>query len=112
MNICILSGRIGKDPQINTVGDDNLVANMSLAVSHDFKKDDQGNYLTTWFRLSAWGKTAEFAQKHVRRGCKVLIHGEILKPDSYDSEYGTRVNKLEMITWPEDEDKAAKEVPF
>lgn len=117
MNTCILSGRVGKDPRVNTAGE-YLVANFSLAVNHSFKKDEDGNYLTTWFSLQAWGKTAEFVEKHVKKGCKILVNGEILKPDSYDTEYGTRincnirVNNLEMLTWPDEKKEEKDEVPF
>ena len=117
MNLCILSGRVGQDPRISEVND-TTVANMSIAVQHDFKKDDEGNYLTMWFKAAAWGKTAEFAQKFVKKGCKVLIHGEIQKPDSYESDHGTRVNnsvrvnRLELLTWPDDKKKTDEEVPF
>lgn len=120
MNLCTLSGIIGQDPKINTVSEV-LVANFSLAVKHDFKKDDKGNYLTLWFKCNAWNKTAEFCEKHLKKGCKVLVQGEIQAPDSYETDYGTRinsnirVNKLEMITWPDD-DKTKKQedddVPF
>ena len=39
---------------------------------------------TIWFRVTAWGKTAEICNQYLRKGMKVFIEGR-LRPDTNGS---------------------------
>jgi single-strand DNA-binding protein len=73
MNKIFLLGRIGRDPELKTVGQ-NQVAGFSVATG--FKKAD-GSQHTDWHNVEAWGKQAELAGKYLRKGCQVMVEGEV-----------------------------------
>lgn len=72
MNKCIFIGNLGKDPEIRYTSSQMPVANISLGLSRGRDKEgtDKG---TDWIRCTAFGKTAEVMQKHLRKGDKVAL---------------------------------------
>jgi len=78
----ILMGNLGGDPDMRYMPDGRAVTNFSLATNKKYKGDDgEWKSLTTWFRVSVWGKQAESCNQYLNRGSKVLIEGK-LKGDS------------------------------
>jgi single-strand DNA-binding protein len=75
MNKVILIGNIGREPEIKSVGE-SQVAKFSLATTSPFK-DKQGNKVTQWHNITAWGKLAEIAEKYAKKGDKIAIEGRI-----------------------------------
>jgi single-strand DNA-binding protein len=71
-NKVTLLGRLGKEPELKTVGE-NMVCNFSLATSRKAKGQD----LTDWHNITAWGKTAEVCAKYLSKGSRVLLDGRI-----------------------------------
>jgi single-strand DNA-binding protein len=69
MNVVILSGRLGREPEIKNVNG-KTVANFSIAIS-------MGKDLTEWVNIVAWEKTAEFAQKWLKKGSGVEVNGRL-----------------------------------
>ena len=69
MNLVILSGRLGKDPETRAVGN-GQVTKFSLATG--YKKAD-GTQHTDWHQIEAWNKTGEIAQKYLTKGKQVII---------------------------------------
>lgn len=68
MNIVILNGRLGKDPEEFSAG-----VRFSVATTEYFN----GNEKTQWHNVTAFGKTGEFVQKHFSRGKGINIQGRI-----------------------------------
>ena len=75
-NLVILMGRLTKEPEVRYGNDNKAIARFSLAVDRKYK-DNNGNYPTDFFNLVAFGKTAEFIDKHLHKGVKILVEGEI-----------------------------------
>ncbi|MBE5879070.1 MAG: single-stranded DNA-binding protein [Lachnospiraceae bacterium] len=76
MNKIILMGRLTRDPEVRyTTKDNTAVARYSLAVDKKFKRDD--GVTADFFNIVAFGKSAEFAEKYLRRGMKMLIAGRV-----------------------------------
>lgn len=79
INSVTLLGRVGKDPEIRTVGQNNSkVAQFSLCTggkykTHDGKEVDD----TAWHNIVAWNRLAELAEKYIRKGSQVLIIGHL-----------------------------------
>ena len=95
MNQLTLLGRVGKDPEVKTVGD-NTVCNFSIATSRKWKDaDGEQQEKTIWHNCSLWGKSGDVFTKHVKKGDGILVQGE---QDNYEYEkdgnkrYGSRVN--------------------
>lgn len=84
MNKVILMGRLTRDPEIRYGNDNKPVARCSLAVDRRYK-DKNGEYPTDFFNLTAFGKTAEFAEKYLNKGTKVVIDGE-LRNNNYEKD--------------------------
>lgn len=90
MNVVILMGRLCRDPEIRrTQGGDRetVVANYVLAVDRRFKKD--GEQQADFIRCVAFGKSAEFAEKHLRKGTKMVVRGRI-QTGSYTDQKGAK----------------------
>jgi single-strand DNA-binding protein len=90
MNLVILKGRLGKDPETRT-GDNYNMANFTLATN------DYGDK-TNWHSCVAFSKTAELIAKHLKKGSEVLIEGRIEYKEK-DGKWYTSivVNKFEFI---------------
>ena len=100
MNKVIFLARLGKDPEIRYAqASGNAIASFSIAVNRRFKRDNEPD--ADWFNCVAFGKTAEFCEKYLHKGSKVLIEGEV-QNDNYEKDgvkhYGTKIviNQIEF----------------
>ena len=92
MNKVILCGRLTKDPEIKQ--GDNLLARYSLAVDRKYSKSDDKQ--TDFINCVCFGKTAEFAEKYLHKGMKILIVGRI-QTGSYTNNAGQKVYTTDII---------------
>lgn len=76
MNKAILYGNVGKDPEVKTFEGGKKKASFSLATTRSFK-DKDGNRLTDWHRIVAWGSTADLIEKFIKKGSSLIVEGEI-----------------------------------
>lgn len=65
-------GRLGKDPQTRQAGDQS-VCSFSVAVGEG-RGDDK---VTTWYRVSAWGKHGDACAKYLKKGSQVYVDGKL-----------------------------------
>jgi len=104
VNKVILLGRVGKDPESRTAGN-NLVVNFSLATSKSWKDKDTGERKekAEWHNIVLWRKVAEIAEKYVKKGDMIYIEGE-LQTRSWEKDGVTRYtteilgNSLQMLS--------------
>ena len=82
LNRIILIGNLGRDVEMRFTPSGKPVANFSLAVS---EQKDQ----TEWFKITAWGKTAEICNQYLAKGSQVCIEGRV-KLETWDSDDGER----------------------
>lgn len=75
MNSIIIMGRLTKDPETGSSQNGNTYARFAIAVDRRFKKD--GEQDADFFNCSAFGKKAEFVEKYMKKGTKVVISGEM-----------------------------------
>ena len=97
MNKVILMGRLTRDPEVRySQTDSNMViARFSLAVDRRFKK--QGDEVTAdFFNCTAFGKQAEFAEKYLKKGTKVVVTGRI-QNDNYTNKEGQKVYSVQIM---------------
>lgn len=96
MNKIILMGRLTRDPEVRyTAGDAaKSIARFSLAVDRKYKTDNGPT--TDFFNCIAFEKTADFAEKYLRQGTKVLITGRISN-DNYTDRNGNKVYYVQVI---------------
>lgn len=82
MNKVILLGNVGRDPRMR-MADTSRVAEFPLATSERrTTRDAEGreinmSELTEWHNIVMWGRAAEFAEKYIRKGSKLLVEGKL-----------------------------------
>ena len=78
MQTVIISGNLGRDPELRYAPSGTAVAAFSMATT-ERKKNDKGEYAdeTIWWRITAWGNTAEFVAKHMKKGARLLVQGKV-----------------------------------
>ena len=74
MNEVILMGRLTRDPEART-SNELSISHYSLAVNRGWSSKDET--AVDFFDCVAFGKSADFANKHLRKGTKVLIQGRL-----------------------------------
>lgn len=76
MNRFDFMGRLTRDPEIRYTNGDPAycTARFSLAVDRRYKRDDKK---ADFFEISAFGKLAEFVEKYLKQGTKVIASGRI-----------------------------------
>lgn len=96
MNKVILMGRLTRDPKVTwTQGEQsNCIARFSLAVDRRFKR--QGEDSADFINCVTFGKTAEFAEKYLHQGTKVVGCGRI-QTGRYTNNDGKRVYTTDVV---------------
>ena len=87
VNQVTLMGRIGKDPEIRTVGqNDSKVATFSLCTGGKYKTND-GREIddTAWHNIVAWRNLADLAEKYIRKGSQILVIGRLFYREYTDN---------------------------
>jgi len=74
----IVVGNVGREPEMRFTPNGKQVTSFSVATNRTWK-NAQGESVkeTCWFRISAWGKTAEVCSEYLHKGDKVLIEGRL-----------------------------------
>jgi len=96
MNTVILMGRLVRDPEIRYSSGDssNAVARYRLAVDRRFKREGQPD--ADFFDCVAFGRQAEFAEKYLHQGTKMVIQGR-LQNDNYTDKDGRTVYRNQIV---------------
>lgn len=96
MNKVILMGRLVRDPDIRYSNGENAtaVARFTLAVDRRFKRDGEQN--ADFINCISFGKSAEFAEKYLRKGIKMVVTGRI-QTGSYTNKDGNKVYTTDVV---------------
>ena len=79
MNKHLIAGNVGNDPEIKKLESGMTIAKMSIAVN-EYKKNKEtgeGEKVTAWFSIVAFGKLAELCEAYVKKGKKILVIGKV-----------------------------------
>ena len=89
-NKIILVGNLGRDPELRYTPQGTPVCSFSLATNEKRKDKNTGenNDITTWFRVTLWGRQAETASQYLSRGRPVYIEGRLRVEEWVDREIG------------------------
>ena len=117
MNQIILVGRPGREPETKNTPSGAKVVTISLGVDRRGKNNTKE---TDWIDCTAWGQTADFVEKYVRKGERIGIIGS-LQTRTWQSQDGQNrkayfvlVDKVELLGSKSDSkpDEESGEVPF
>lgn len=92
-NKVFLMGRLTKDPEIRGE-EDKKVSRYSLAVDRKYKRD--GEESTDFLNCVCFGKSAEFAEKYLKKGTKIVVIGRI-QTGSYTNKDGQKIYTTDII---------------
>jgi len=86
-NKIIIVGNLGRDPEMRYTPQGTPVCNFSIA-TNERRKDRAGELqdITTWFKVTVWGKQAETASKYLTKGKSVYIEGRLHVEEWTDKE--------------------------
>jgi len=96
-NKITLVGNLGADPELRYTPQGTPVCSFNLA-TNERRKDratGENNDITTWFRVTLWGRQAEVAAQYLTRGKPVYIEGR-LRVEEYTDRDGKPRHSLEV----------------
>lgn len=97
MNRVIIAGHLGRDPEIRYTPQGKAVCNFSIGVNRRYKgADDQEKEEVSFFDIECWGRTAEVAAEHLRKGRPVLLEGR-LKQERWEAQGGVNRSKVVIV---------------
>ncbi len=95
LNRIILVGRLTRDPEIRYTGQGKPVTNFTLAVDRPFA-NSEGNREADFIDIVCWGKLAETAGNHLKKGRLVAAEGR-LQIRSYEANDGSKRRVAEVV---------------
>lgn len=97
VNKVIVVGRLGKDPEVRTIGTGNTVTQFSVATSENWvDKEGHKQERTEWHRIVVWGRLAEICGKHLTKGRQVYVEGR-LQTRSWEDQQGQKRYTTEIV---------------
>lgn len=97
MNLVVLIGNLGADPEIRYLPSGTQIARMRLAVNEFWNDRNTGerHQKTHWITLSAFGRIAERCQKFLKKGQRIGVSGSLDYQEWSDRD-GNRRTKIEV----------------
>ncbi len=96
MNKVILMGRLTRDPEVrySQGASQTAVARFSIAVDRRFKRE--GDPDADFFNCTAFSKTAEFVERYLHKGTKIVLSGRV-QNDNYTNKDGQMVYSVRVM---------------
>jgi single-strand DNA-binding protein len=86
-NKIIVVGNLGRDPELRYTPQGTALCTFSIA-SNERRKSNTGEQqdVTTWFRVTVWGRQAETAAQYLTKGKSVFVEGRLHVEEWTDKE--------------------------
>lgn len=97
MNSTQLIGRVCRDIEVRysqNGNDSTAIARFTVAVDRRFKKE--GGDTADFISCVAFGKTAEFLEKYIKKGMRIALNGRI-QTGSYTNKDGVKIYTTDVI---------------
>lgn len=90
-NKIMIVGYLGRDPELRYTPQGTPVCDFTVATT-DRRKDKSGGVqeVTTWFRVSLFGRQAEVASQYLAKGRQVYVEGSLTQREWTDKDGATR----------------------
>lgn len=97
MNRWVGTGRPTRDPQVKTYGENNdkKMARFTLASDRRGKKEE-GKQTADFIPCICYGGTADFVDRYIRQGTKILVTGSVVT-GSYEDKDGKKVYTTDIL---------------
>ena len=115
MNVLHIMGRLTADPEITSTQSGTTIARYTVAVDRKYAKD--GQQKTDFFTCTSFGKQAEFVERYLKKGVKVVASGEMrldtVQKDGKNVTYPkVAVNEIEFAESKKSDSGEAKTEDF
>lgn len=121
MNLVVLKGNVGKDPEVREFDNGGKIAQFSLATTERGYKTKDGRDIpdeTTWHNIVVKQPgLATVCEKYVKKGASLLVSGKISNR-SYDDSNGIKryvteivIDKLDILGSGEKKEESAQPQP-
>lgn len=90
MNLAILTGNLGRDPELRQHNGDNIL-NFAIGVAVGTRDKPD----TMWVDCALWGKRASSLQPYLFKGSRVTVSGPI-RLEEYQAKDGTTKTRLRL----------------
>ena len=99
-NKITIVGYLGRDPELRYTPQGIAVCNFSIATTEKRKEARTGESqdITTWFKVTLWGKKAEIANQYLSKGKQVYIEGALRQEEWTDREGAKRTSLVVNAT--------------
>lgn len=78
INLVIVNGHLGADPELRSTSAGQPVANFTLATNERWTdKSGQAQERAEWHRIVVWGAQAQVCHQYLRKGREVLVQGRL-----------------------------------
>ena len=96
MNKVILMGRLTRDPEVrySQGASQTAIARFSIAVDRRFKREGEPD--ADFFNCTCFGKQAEFVERYLHKGVKVVLSGRV-QNDNYTNKDGQMVQSVRIM---------------
>ena len=96
MNLTIVSGNLGANPEVRTTKSGTTVCNISLATNERVKQGDIWVDHTEWHRIVVFGGQAESCAKYLTKVSSVNVVGK-LRTREYQDKDGNKRKSTEIL---------------
>jgi single-strand DNA-binding protein len=125
VNLVLLAGNLGNDPEIKYAGSGTAVGSFSLAISNKTRVDGKEEEHVEWVRIVCFGSVAETCGKYLGKGDSIFAMGKVRTRKYTDREGADRkvteiiADRVQFLTLkrksdegPDDSPPIDDEVPF
>lgn len=96
VNLQVLVGRLGNDPETRFTKSGGAVTNFSMATNSFYTKNGEKQEDTQWHKIIAFGKLAEICRDYLAKGRQVYISGET-RHRQWEDRDGNKRTSTEVI---------------
>lgn len=99
VNKVILVGNLGKDPEVKYTNSGSAICNLTIATSESWRDKSTGEQKerTEWHRVVIFGKLAEIAGEHLRKGSQIYVEGQLQTRKWQDQSTGQDRYSTEVV---------------
>ena len=95
LNKAFLQGRLTDDPELKHTPNGKAVTDFSIAVEGGRKTG--GERIINFFKIEAWGSTAEFICKYFEKGQQIIIDGRLVATSYTDKKNNKRKDVFVLV---------------
>lgn len=98
LNRVMLLGNLTRDPEIRQTSKGQSVGDLAIAVNRSWSgEDNQRHEEVTFVDITVWGRTAENAQKYLKKGRSIFVEGRLQLDTWEDKETGKKRSRMRVV---------------